>query len=119
MLTVGHRSSLSGVSSRLKLVKLFPKTETSFMKTVLSFFALLAASALCFSNVFAQADIQVHLPEGAKARIGKISIFGTCIRVRCCELLRDMWDISLLLCFHRMGEHSRVAAAVAQCFSGR
>ena len=41
------------------------------MKTVLSFFALLAAAALCCSNVFAQAHTQEHLPEGAKARIGR------------------------------------------------
>jgi hypothetical protein len=41
------------------------------MKTVLSFFAFLAASGLCISNVFAQAYMQEHLPEGAKARIGK------------------------------------------------
>jgi WD40 repeat protein len=51
------------------------KIEASFMKTVLSFFALLAAAALCFSNMFAQADMQVHLPEGAKARIGKGGVY--------------------------------------------
>ena len=72
---MGHRSSLSGLSSRIKLVKLLPKAETSFMKTVFSFFLLFAASALCFSNVFAQADMQVHLPEGAKARIGKGGVY--------------------------------------------
>ena len=45
------------------------------MKIGFSFFALFAA-ALCFSNVFAQADTQGHLPEGAKARIGKGEVYG-------------------------------------------
>ena len=45
------------------------------MKIVLSFFALLAAFALCLSNVFAQAYTQEHLPEGAKARIGKGGVY--------------------------------------------
>ena len=53
------------------LTTLLPKTETSFMKIVFSFLALLAASALCLSNVFAQA----HLPEGAKTRIGKGGVY--------------------------------------------
>ena len=45
------------------------------MKIVLSFFAVLAAAALCLSNVFAQAYTQEQLPEGAKARIGKGGVY--------------------------------------------
>ena len=54
---------------------IFSKIEASFMKIVLSFFAVLAASVLCCSNVFAQAHTQEHLPEGAKARIGRGGVY--------------------------------------------
>ena len=46
------------------------------MKTLLSFCIVLVASVVCFSNIFAQAHIQEHLPEGARARIGKGSVYG-------------------------------------------
>ena len=46
------------------------------MKTVLSFSAMLAASVVCFSNILAEVHIQGHLPEGARARIGKGSVYG-------------------------------------------
>ena len=46
------------------------------MKTVLSFSVLLAASVVCFSNILAEVHIQAHLPEGARARIGKGSVYG-------------------------------------------
>ena len=45
------------------------------MKIGLSFFARLAAAVLCCSNVFAQAYMQEHLPEGAKGRIGKGEVY--------------------------------------------
>ncbi len=60
------------------------------MKTVFSVLVLLAASVICFSDAFGQVYVQEHLPEGVKARIGKMSIFETDSRVRCCEPLRDM-----------------------------
>lgn len=46
------------------------------MKTVLSFSMMLAASVVCFSNILAEVHIQEHLPEGARARIGKGSVYG-------------------------------------------
>ena len=55
--------------------KPLPNIEASSMKTVLSFFALLAAFILCLSNAFAQAYMQEHLPEGAKARIGRGGVY--------------------------------------------
>ena len=41
------------------------------MKIVFSFLAFLAAFVICFSDAFGQVRKQEHLPEGAKARIGK------------------------------------------------
>ncbi len=45
------------------------------MKIVLSFLALLAALVMCSDAAFGQVYVQEHLPEGAKARIGKGRVY--------------------------------------------